>query len=82
MPQLLSVLLVLANIVLLYLYRAVITVMHVDMFNMVLSVKQNALSLHTPTLLKYVVPVIPTASVAVRGQQTDLVLVVAMPVTS
>ena len=63
-----------------HLYRAMISVMHVDMFKMVQTVKQSAPSLHMLTLIRYVVLVIPTASVAVRAQRTDLVRVVVMPV--
>jgi len=63
-----------------HLYRAMTCVMNVDMFDMVQTVKQSALSLHMLTLLRYVVLVIPTASVAVRAQRTDLVWVVVMPV--
>jgi len=57
------------------------SVMHVDMYKMVRTAKQSVLTLHMPTPLKCVDLVIQTASVAVRGQRTDLVTVVVMPAT-
>ena len=64
-----------------HLCRVVISAMHVVMFKMVQIVKQNVPALRTPTLLRYVVLVIPTASVTVRGQQTYLARMVVIRVT-
>jgi len=63
-----------------HLCRVVMSAMHVVMFKMVQTVKQNVPALRTPTLLRYVVLVIPTASVTVRGQQTDLARMVVIRV--
>ena len=62
-----------------HLSRAVISAMHVDMFKLVRNVKLNARALRTPTQLRSVVLVTPTASVAVLARQTRLARVAVMP---